>query len=98
MLFIGLQITFQKKDKMAAIIVINTLKTNKVRLSNLFRDADNIFSNRGFISLSAYPRVYFNQVNVPNTSIEKAIKMLKASEFFPVVRDIYYTNNMKKTR
>ncbi len=83
---------------MAAIVVINIVNTNTNKINSFIKDADTVFWNRGFTILSSNPKIYFNPANISNSSIDKAIKMLKESEFFVVVKDVYYTNNLKKIR
>ena len=80
---------------MSAIIILD-LK-NSPKINNLLQDADNILNSRGFRVFSENPRIYYNDENVQNTSVESAVKMIKQSEFFTAtVKKLQYTTQFKQ--
>ena len=80
---------------MSAIIILD-LK-NSPKINNLLQDVDNILNSRGFRVFSENPRIYYNDENVQNTSVESAVKMIKQSEFFTAtVKKLQYTTQFKQ--
>ncbi len=80
---------------MSAIIILD-LK-NSPKINNLLQDVDNILNSRGFRVFSENPRIYYNDKNVQNTSVQSAVKMIKQSEFFTVtVKKLQYTTQFKQ--
>ncbi len=80
---------------MSAIIIIELKNTPKVPM--FLSDMSNITRPKGFRQFSQNPAIFYNDQNVPQTTILSIIKMLKVSEHYSQsVKNIQYVQQLKK--